>query len=277
LKKVNDLLDREESDVMWYRWWSYWHYWNKAWSLYWNLARVPEIGASAYALRQTAFEYARLMGHNYPKKLSWMFGDVLNYRIETNQVGDDWEQCVSESFVYGYRYANSYAKTKALTIFKEAVKGFFRESLIGKIEIVILDQVKDLLEDTDKLIPEPLKKLLDVKNVVSETISHILDPALEEIFTKGAFEPFSADFTNMKFGDSCIPEATDVGFVIDRTPKLKKTKSKKNQEQKTGKDTKKREKKDKPKGKKENERKEMKKVKTKKHSKPKLKHRSKKK
>jgi hypothetical protein len=57
-EKVEDILDQEESWLLWRRYWTYWDYRWKAWSIYYASYAIPELSVISKILRKNAFKFA---------------------------------------------------------------------------------------------------------------------------------------------------------------------------------------------------------------------------
>jgi len=109
-EKVEDILDQEESWLLWRRWWTYWDYRWKAWSIYYFSWGIPELSGVANIVREHAFQYA-IVQKKWIKKWSFRFGDHLHERAKT-ATGETWPAILRECFAEGYKEANAFLKKK---------------------------------------------------------------------------------------------------------------------------------------------------------------------
>jgi hypothetical protein len=194
LNELEELLDREESDVLWRRWWTWYYYNCEAWSLYYNVWRLPGIGSSIYPIRKAALKFARIH-YDYDKKFSFKFGDHLHHMAKTATV-DNWKATVEEAFMIGYQKANKMAFKRAEHILKRLIIDFFYESIAGKIEKMIIGGMKEIIGPLERSIPEPISSLLDINSVVSESVQKALKESVEDLVVEGIINPFSSQISN---------------------------------------------------------------------------------
>jgi len=196
--ELSDLLDQEEADVNWHSWWSNWKYRHEAWTLYYELGRIEELGSIIYPVRESAFEYAQ-MQKEYLSIFSWKFGDYLWYSSKDVESTQDFTKIVQKSFVSGYEKANAFARERGSRILKSSIQTMVKISLIGKIEAIIMPNIKGSISSLEGSLPSPANQLLDVKNLVSETIDETLTKVVNDLLEKNLFEPFADQFKKLDF------------------------------------------------------------------------------
>jgi len=188
LNELEELLDREESDVLWRRWWTWYYYNCEAWSLYYNVWRLNGIGSSIYPIRKAALKFARIH-FDYDKKFSFKFGDALHNLAKT-ATPDNWKATVEECFMIGFNKANKMAFKKADKILRQLIIDFFYESIAGKIEKMIIGGMKEIISPLDRMIPDPINKILDLNTIVSESVQKALRESVQDLVVDGIINPF---------------------------------------------------------------------------------------
>jgi hypothetical protein len=188
LNELEELLDREESEVLWRRWWTWYYYNCEAWSLYYNVWRLPGIGSSIYPIRKAALDYARLH-YDYDKKFSFKFGDHLHHLAKT-ATPENWKATVEEAFMIGFNKANKMFFKRAKKIMETLVIKFFYESIAGKIEKMIIGGMKEIINPLERAIPDPINKILDLNTVVSESVQKALKDSVKDLVLEGIISPF---------------------------------------------------------------------------------------
>jgi len=189
IDELNKLLDNEESWVLWRRWWTWYYYNCEAWSLYYNVWRIQRIGSTIYPIRKAALNYAK-MHRDYDKKFSFKFGDYL-YHMAKDATPENWKAKVEEAFLIGFSKANKMAMKRAKKIGMKLITDFVYESIAGKIEEMIIKGMKEVITPLEALIPGPLKALLDINAMVSESVQNSLRKAVNDLVTECIITPFS--------------------------------------------------------------------------------------
>eukprot|EP01125_Pyxidicula_operculata_P000263 TRINITY_DN10340_c0_g1_i1.p1 TRINITY_DN10340_c0_g1~~TRINITY_DN10340_c0_g1_i1.p1 ORF type:complete len:678 (+),score=214.89 TRINITY_DN10340_c0_g1_i1:59-2092(+) len=195
--KVEDLLDQEESWVMWRRWWTGWDYRYKAWSLYYHTWGISELAGVSLVVRKSAFDYAQ-MQRKWIKRWCYTFGDYLHEKAKTATPAE-WKKIVKESFEIGYNKANEYFYRRSMQILKEFVLAFFYAAIGVKVEEFLMKALKVILDPLTKQIPSPISDILDVENIARESINKALSDSMTLVVTKTMIEPFVAAFEKAKF------------------------------------------------------------------------------
>jgi len=193
LVELEELLDREESWVLWRRWWTWYYYNCEAWSLYYNIWRLNGIGSAIYPIRKASLKYAKVH-YNYDKKFSYKFGDYLSHMAKS-ATPENWKNTVEECFMIGFQKANKMAIKKASKIGRDLIINFIYESIAGKIEKMIIGGLREIITPLEKAIPDPVNKLLDLNTVVSESVQKALHDSVEELVVESIINPFMSQIS----------------------------------------------------------------------------------
>jgi len=106
--EVENLLDREEYDTQWAIWWSHWSMYSDGWWFVWELSYFADLGASRYALYQTAWDMVKISKKSL-KKFYIKFGDELHERAKT-ATDATYPAVVQASFLIGYQKSLKFMK-----------------------------------------------------------------------------------------------------------------------------------------------------------------------
>jgi len=196
-EKVEDILDQEESWLMWRRWWTYWDYRWKAWSIYYFSWGVPELSTIAHVLRETSFQYA-IVQKKWIKKWSFRFGDHLHERAKT-ATPETWRNTVRHCFGIGYREANDFLRKRAYDIFTNLVRQFFFAAIGVKVQDVVMKLLTPALDEASKLIPAPINEILDIHTITVEAIDEALNEQITSQVNECFIEPYVAAWRNLSF------------------------------------------------------------------------------
>jgi len=196
-EKVEDILDQEESWLMWRRWWVYWDYRWKAWSIYYFSWGMRELSTVAKVLRETSFEYA-IVQKKWIKKWSFRFGDHLHERAKT-ATDETWSATVRECFGIGYREANDFLKKRAYHIFTNLVREFFYAAIGVKVQAEIMKLLALALEEASKMIPSPIDEILDINTITEEAVEEALKEQITSQVNECFIEPYVAAWKDLSF------------------------------------------------------------------------------
>jgi len=196
-KKVEDILDNEESWLLWRRYWVYWDYRWKAWSIYWYSYAVPELSVLSKVLRKHAFKFA-IIHKKWIKRWSFRFGDHLHEKAKVATEAS-WQNDIRESFAKGYLEANHYFKAQISPILHKMVIDFFFSAIGLKVEDMVMKTLEHLLDPLQKDIPSPIDSILDVNTLARECIHTALKQNVIRIVDNAIVDPYVKAWSSFAF------------------------------------------------------------------------------
>lgn len=197
LDDVEDLLDREESWLMWRRWWSYWDYRYKAWSIYYHTWGISELVPVAQVFRDYAFKFA-VIQKKWIKRWSYRFGDHLHERAK-KATQQNWKDTVRECFAIGYAEANDYFRKKNYELLYNMVHDFFFNAIGVKVEGFLMKTLGPVIDPLSKVVPPPLNEVLEVDTIARESINKALRDALQQLVDKSIVSPIQQAWASQNF------------------------------------------------------------------------------
>jgi len=195
--KVEDILDQEESWLLWRRYWTYWDYRWKAWSIYYFSYALPELKVLSNILRKNAFKFA-IIHKKWIKRWSFRFGDHLHEKAKVATAAT-WKNDIRESFAAGYLEANQYFKEQVAKILHRMVIDFFFSAIGIKVEEAIMKVLAEVLDPIQKEIPAPIDEILDVDTLARECINASLRQNVTRIVDNAIVEPYAEAWKNIAF------------------------------------------------------------------------------
>jgi len=196
-EKVEDILDQEESWLIWRRYWTYWDYRWKAWSIYYFSYAMPEFSTLSKILRKNAFKFA-FIHKKWIKKWSWRFGDHLHEKAKV-ATDDSWKADIHHSFRSGYHEANHYFKHQVSGILHKLVHDFFFRAIGLKIEEVVMKGLEHVLKPIQDEIPSPIDEILELDTIARECINKSLRENISRLVDNGIIEPYVAAWKEFTF------------------------------------------------------------------------------
>jgi len=195
--EVEDLLDREESWLMWRRWWTYWDYRYKAWSIYYNTWGISELVCVSRVAQEHAFKFAVLQ-KKWIKRWSYRFGDHLHERAKKANPGN-WKETVKTCFALGYQEANQFFMAKSYALLHSLLRQFFFAAIGVKVEEFIMKALKPVIEPLSKAVPAPINEVLEVETLTRESINKALTDAIDKLVDQAIVAPFAESWEKQTF------------------------------------------------------------------------------
>lgn len=196
-EKVEEILDQEESWLMWRRYWTYWDYRWKAWSIYYFAYGVPELSTLSKILRKNAFKFA-IIHKKWIKRWSYRFGDHLHERAKV-ATPDSWKDDIRISFANGYKEANHFFKAKVTAILHKMVLDFFFSAIGVKVEETVMKALEVVLDPIGKAIPAPIDEILEIDTLARECINTALRQNISKLVENGIIEPYVSAWGELTF------------------------------------------------------------------------------
>jgi len=195
--EVEDLLDREESWLLWRRWWTYWDYRYKAWSIYYHTWSIQELVCISRVVQEHAFQFAVLQ-KKWIKRWSFRFGDHLHESAK-KATPQTWKQTVRQSFTAGYAEANQYFQKRSTEILYSLAKQFFFAAIGTKVEEFLMKGLKPVIEPLSKAVPAPVNEVLDVETISRESINKALKDSIDKLVDQAMVAPFVSAWQKQTF------------------------------------------------------------------------------
>lgn len=195
--RVEDILDDEESWVMWRRYWVYWDYRWKAWSIYYFSYAIPELSTLSKLLRRNAFKWATFH-KKWIKRWCYGFGNHLHERAK-RATPASWKEDIRISFANGYKEANQYFKDKVTQTLHRMVLDFFYSAIGQKVEETVMKALEVVLEPIAKEIPSPIDEVLDVNTLCRECINTALRQNIEKLAENSIVQPYVKAWNDFTF------------------------------------------------------------------------------
>jgi len=195
--KVEDILDQEESWLLWRRYWTYWDYRWKAWSIYYFAYGSPELSVLSKILRKNAFKFA-VIHKKWIKRWSFRFGDHLHEKAKVATAAT-WKNDIRVSFANGYLEANQYFKAQVSPILHKMVIDFFFSAIGVKVEALIMKALEPVLDPIQKEIPSPIDEILDVDTLSRECINASLRQNVTRIVDNAIVDPYVNAWNSLTF------------------------------------------------------------------------------
>jgi hypothetical protein len=196
-EKVEDILDQEESWLLWRRYWTYWDYRWKAWSIYYFSYAIPELSVLSKILRKNAFKFAHIH-KKWIKKWSFRFGDHLHEKAKV-ATAQSWKEDIHVAFAAGYTEANNYFKSKVSGILHKMVNDFFFSAIGIKVEEAIMKGLEVVITPIQNEIPSPIDEILDLDTLARECINTSLRQNVTRIVDNAIVEPYVAAWNDLTF------------------------------------------------------------------------------
>jgi len=196
-EQVEDILDQEESWLLWRRWWVYWDYRWKAWSIYYYSWGVPELSTVAHVFQDYSFQYAKVQ-KKWIKRWSFRFGDHLHERAKV-ATPETWKETVRECFGIGYKEANIFLRKKSFAIFTNLLRYFFYAAVGVKVQDVLMKVLTPVLEAVSKVIVAPLDEILDVTSITNDCIEEALMRQITSTVEDSMIEPYYSAWSQLTF------------------------------------------------------------------------------
>jgi len=196
-EKVEDILDQEESWLMWRRYWTYWDYRWKAWSIYYFSYAVPELATLSKILRRNAFKYA-IIHKKWIKRWSYRFGDHLHEKAKVATPAS-WKADIHTAFRNGYNEANQYFKGQVGAILHRMIHDFFFSAIGVKVEETVMKVLEVVLTPIQSEIPAPIDEILDLDTLARECINTSLRQNITRIVDNAIVEPYVAAWNDLTF------------------------------------------------------------------------------
>jgi len=195
--KVEDLLDQEESWVMWRRYWTYWDYRWKAWSIYYFSYSLPDLSPISKILQKHAFRFA-IIHKKWLKRWCYRFGDHLHERAK-RATNNSWKEDIRISFANGYKEANAYFKAQVIDILHKMVIDFFFSAIGLKVEATVMKALEVVLDPIQKEIPSPIDEILDLDTLCRECIRKSLRENIVRLVENSIVQPYVEAWNNFNF------------------------------------------------------------------------------
>jgi len=196
-EKVEDILDQEESWLLWRRYWTYWDYRWKAWSIYYASYAIPELSVISKILRKNAFKFA-VIHKKWIKRWSFRFGDHLHEKAKVATAAS-WKEDIHVAFGAGYTEANHYFKSQVGDILHKMVIDFFFSSIGVKVEEAVMKALENVLTPIQNEIPSPIDEILDLDTLARECINTSLRQNVTRIVDNAIVEPYVAAWNDLTF------------------------------------------------------------------------------
>jgi hypothetical protein len=187
-ERVEDILDQEESYLLWRRYWTYWDYRWKAWSIYYFSYSMPELSPISKILQKNAFKFA-VIHKKWIKRWSFRFGDHLHERAK-KATSNSWKEDIRISFSNGYNEANQFFKNKVGEILHKMVIDFFFSAIGLKVEATVMKALEVVLEPIQKEIPSPIDEILDLDTLCRECINASLRQNIVRLVESSIIQPY---------------------------------------------------------------------------------------
>jgi len=196
-ERVEELLDNEESNVMWRRYWTYWDYRWKAWSIYYFSYAIPDLSPVSKILQKHAFKFA-FIHKKWLKRWCYRFGDHLHERAK-RATNNSWKEDIRTSFANGYKEANHYFKGQVTKILHQMVIDFFFSAIGLKVESVVMKALEVVLEPIQKEIPSPIDEIIELDTICRECIRKSLKDNVIRLVDNGIVQPYVEAWNNFNF------------------------------------------------------------------------------
>eukprot|EP01124_Arcella_intermedia_P017224 TRINITY_DN24007_c0_g1_i1.p1 TRINITY_DN24007_c0_g1~~TRINITY_DN24007_c0_g1_i1.p1 ORF type:complete len:670 (-),score=154.45 TRINITY_DN24007_c0_g1_i1:36-1979(-) len=185
-EQVDDILDQEESWLIWRRWWVYWEYRWKAWSIYYFSWGIPDLASVAYVIRDHSLEYSKIQ-KKWIKRWAFRFGDHLHHKAK-GATKENWHQLINESFRMSFYEANREMRRKVSHLFESLIKLFFYGAVGVKVQDFLMKSLAPVVDGLGKTIPAPINEVLDIVTITNDAIedalTHHLNQSVEECFVE---------------------------------------------------------------------------------------------
>jgi hypothetical protein len=195
--RVEEILDQEESWVMWRRYWTYWDYRWKAWSIYYFSYSLPELSPISKILQKNAFKFA-FIHKKWLKRWCYRFGDHLHEKAKRTSA-NTWKEDIRTSFGLGYKEANHYFKTQVIKILHKMVIDFFFSAIGLKVEAVVMKALEVVLDPIQKEIPSPIDEIIELDTICRECINKALRDNITRLVDNGIVQPYVEAWKNFEF------------------------------------------------------------------------------
>jgi len=186
--KVEEILDQEESWLIWRRYWTYWDYRWKAWSIYYFAYALPEFAVVSKILRKHAFKFA-IIHKKWIKRWSYRFGDHLHEKAKV-ATAETWKHDIKVSFGHGYHEANHYFKKQITPVLHKMCLDFFFSAIGVKVEEAVMKALEQVLDPIQKEIPSPIDEILDLDTLARECIKKSLKQNVTHIVDNCIVDPY---------------------------------------------------------------------------------------
>ena len=91
-----------------------------------------------------------------------------------------WEEHCDEAFDIAYKCAKKKFNKECGEIIKDSVGSVFESMVLNKVNDQIKNNIKPALEEINGVIPEDLKDLIDIEEMVNEDIEEVLSKTFEK-------------------------------------------------------------------------------------------------
>jgi len=196
-ENVENILDNEESWLLWRRYWTYWDYRWKAWSIYYFSYAIPELSTLSKILRKNAFKFA-VIHKKWIKRWSFRFGDHLHEKAKVATV-NSWKADIQTAFANGYLEANHYFKSKVSGILHKMVIDFFYSAIGIKVEETVMKTLENVLTPIQNEIISPIDEILELDTLARECINTSLRQNITRIVDNCIVDPYVNAWNDLTF------------------------------------------------------------------------------
>jgi len=196
-KSVEDVLDQEESWVMWRRYWVYWDYRWKAWSIYYFAYAIPDLSSLSKFLQEYAFQFA-VLHKKWMKRWCYRFGDHLHERAKKS-TDKSWKEDIRISFTNGFNEANAWFKSQVADILHNMVIEFFYSAIGLKVEELVMKALEEVITPINEEIPAPINEVLDIDTLCRECINTSLRQNITRLVDSAIVDPYVKAWNTFSF------------------------------------------------------------------------------
>jgi len=179
-------MDDEEWEMRWkISWTGYDIYWAGR-DIYWGLwSLLSDLLPIADLVMAFAEDWGRLHDTTV-KKISYKFGDYLHGAINDKHDTRSWEDKVNGSIIIGWERGVKHFVKHLLLLVRTYVHNLIKapiESAVQKLIIPLIEETTKPLADN---LPPPCDTLINIPDMVQETISRSLDNCIYETLDAGS-------------------------------------------------------------------------------------------